>query len=253
LVKITEMKKLTYRKNKIMKTLTLLAGLLLSLGMAAQSHGEIFGKIIDENNNPVAGVIVRAENNGIVVGAATDERGIYRINGVEPGTYTVIYDLIGYSQLQVANVEVKSDQIRKLSDYTLATASYGTGGPVIIRAEKPLIDINGGTAISLGASELKNNAAANGGSLKAILTSMSSDIKTSDRGEELYFRGSRSGSVVYIIDGVKIYGSPLNIPSSGIGNITVYTGGVPAKYGDSTGGYVIIDTKSYRDAAREKK
>ncbi|MFM2316499.1 MAG: hypothetical protein RLZZ155_831, partial [Bacteroidota bacterium] len=53
--------------------------------------------------------------------------------------------------------------------------------------------------------------------------------------------------------GVKIYGSPLNIPSSGIGNITVYTGGVPAKYGDSTGGYVIIDTKSYRDAAREKK
>ena len=247
------MKKLTYRKNKIMKTLTLLAGLLLSLGMAAQSHGEIFGKIIDENNNPVAGVIVRAENNGIVVGAATDERGIYRINGVEPGTYTVIYDLIGYSQLQVANVEVKSDQIRKLSDYTLATASYGTGGPVIIRAEKPLIDINGGTAISLGASELKNNAAANGGSLKAILTSMSSDIKTSDRGEELYFRGSRSGSVVYIIDGVKIYGSPLNIPASGIGNITVYTGGVPAKYGDSTGGYVIIDTKSYRDAAREKK
>lgn len=247
------MKKLTYRKNKIMKTLTLLAGLLLSLGMAAQSHGEIFGKIIDENNNPVAGVIVRAENNGIVVGAATDERGIYRINGVEPGTYTVIYDLIGYSQLQVANVEVKSDQIRKLSDYTLAKASYGTGGPVIIRAEKSLIDINGGTAISLGASELKNNAAANGGSLKAILTSMSSDIKTSDRGEELYFRGSRSGSVVYIIDGVKIYGSPLNIPSSGIGNITVYTGGVPAKYGDSTGGYVIIDTKSYRDAAREKK
>ena len=236
-----------------MKTITLLASLLISLGMAAQSHGEIFGKIVDENNNPVAGVIVRAENNGIVVGAATDERGLYRINGVEPGTYTIFYDLIGYSQLQVSDVQVKSDQIRKLSDFTLTTASYGTGGPVIIRAEKPLIDINGGTAISLGAKELKDNAAANGGSLKAILSSMSSDIKTSDRGEELYFRGSRSGSVVYYIDGVKIYGSPLNIPSSGISNITVYTGGVPAKYGDSTGGYVIIDTKSFRDAAREKK
>lgn len=235
-----------------MKTITLLASLLISLGMAAQSHGEIFGKIIDENNNPIAGVIVRAENNGIVVGAATDDRGIYRINGVEPGTYTLFYDLIGYNQLEVSDVQVKSDQIRKLSDYTLTTATYGTG-PLIIRAEKPLIDINGGTAISLGAKELKNNAAANGGSLKAILTSMSSDIKTSDRGEELYFRGSRSGSVVYYIDGVKIYGSPLNIPSSGINNITVYTGGVPAKYGDSTGGYVIIDTKSFRDAAREKK
>jgi len=236
-----------------MKTLTLFACLLLSFSLAAQSHGEIFGKITDENNNPIAGVIVRAENGGIVVGAATDERGVYRINGVEPGTYTLFYDLIGYNQLQVSDVMVKSDQIRKLSDYTLSTASYGTGGPVIIRAEKPLIDINGGTAISLGAKELKDNAAANGGSLKAILSSMTSDIKTSDRGEELYFRGSRSGSVVYYIDGVKIYGSPLNIPSSGIANITVYTGGVPAKYGDSTGGYVIIDTKSFRDAAREKK
>ena len=235
-----------------MKAITLLASLLLSLGMAAQTHGEIFGKILDENKNPIAGVIVRAENNGIVVGAATDERGVYRINGVEPGTYTLFCDLIGYSQLQVSNVLVKSDQISKLEDYTMATANYGNGS-VIIRAGKPLIDINGGTAISLGASELKNNAAANGGSLKAILTSMSSEIKTSDRGEELYFRGSRSGSVVYYIDGVKIYGSPLNIPSSGINNITVYTGGVPAKYGDSTGGYVIIDTKSFRDCIREKK
>jgi len=88
----------------------------------------------------------------------------------------LFYDLIGYSQLQVSDVQVKSDQIRKLSDFTLTTASYGTGGPVIIRAEKPLIDINGGTAISLGARELKDNAAANGGSLKAILSSMSSDI-----------------------------------------------------------------------------
>ena len=236
-----------------MKTITLLASLLLSIGMTAQSHGEIFGKVIDENKNPITGVIVRAENNGIVVGAATDERGVYRINGVEPGTYTLFYDLIGYNQLQVSDVQVKSDQIQKLSDFTLSAASYGTGGPVIIHATKPLIDINGGTAISLGAKELKDNAAANGGSLKAILSSMSSDIKTSDRGEELYFRGSRSGSVVYYIDGVKIYGSPLNIPSSGINNITVYTGGVPAKYGDSTGGYIIIDTKSFRDAAREKK
>jgi hypothetical protein len=30
-----------------MKTITLLASLRISLGMAAQSHGEIFGKVID--------------------------------------------------------------------------------------------------------------------------------------------------------------------------------------------------------------
>jgi outer membrane receptor protein involved in Fe transport len=37
------------------------------------------------------------------------------------------------------------------------------------------------------------------------------------------------------------------IPSSAIGSISVYTGGLPAKYGDTTGGVVVIETKSYMD------
>jgi outer membrane cobalamin receptor len=74
---------------------------------------------------------------------------------------------------------------------------------------------------------------------------MISDVKTGDRGEELYFRGSRAGSVVYYIDGVKVRENVPNIPSSGIASISVYTGGMPATYGDSTGGVVVINTKSF--------
>ena len=68
---------------------------------------------------------------------------------------------------------------------------------------------------------------------------------------ELYFRGSRSDASGFYIDGVKMQGDLANIPSSAIGSITAYTGGVPAKYGDATGGIVVIETKSYFDLLRQ--
>ena len=74
----------------------------------------------------------------------------------------------------------------------------------------------------------------------------------SANGEELYFRGSRAGSVIYFIDGVKIRQNVPNIPSSGISGMQVYTGGVPAKYGDTTGGVIVVETKSYLEEYNEK-
>jgi outer membrane receptor for ferrienterochelin and colicin len=75
---------------------------------------------------------------------------------------------------------------------------------------------------------------------------MKSDVKKGTDGE-LYFRGSRTGAVQYNIDGVKMGANAARIPSSAIGSISVYTGGLPAKYGDTTGGVVVIETKSYMD------
>jgi outer membrane receptor protein involved in Fe transport len=43
------------------------------------------------------------------------------------------------------------------------------------------------------------------------------------------------------------------VPGSSIGGVTVYTGGIPAKYGDTTGGVIILETKSYFDLYREWK
>jgi Ca-activated chloride channel family protein len=67
----------------------------------------------------------------------------------------------------------------------------------------------------------------------------------------LNFRGSRSDAVNYYIDGVKVIGSP-TIPHSAMNQITVYTGGIPANYGDVTGGIISIETKSARSYAAER-
>jgi len=49
------------------------------------------------------------------------------------------------------------------------------------------------------------------------------------------------------LDGVKIAGAVPNIPPSAISSVSVYTGGLPARYGDVTGGVVVIETKSYAE------
>lgn len=67
----------------------------------------------------------------------------------------------------------------------------------------------------------------------------------------LNFRGSRFDAVYYYIDGIKVIGNP-KIPQSAINQLTVYTGGLPANYGDVTGGIISIETKSARSYAAER-
>jgi hypothetical protein len=55
--------------------------------------------------------------------------------------------------------------------------------------------------------------------------------------------------MIFMLDGVK-GNEMMNVPSCAIGRMMVYTGGIPAKYGDTLGGVVVMETKSYFDLYR---
>jgi outer membrane receptor protein involved in Fe transport len=87
--------------------------------------------------------------------------------------------------------------------------------------------------------------------LKELIGSMSSEIQVSESGD-MVIRGSRPGDLLYLIDGIKT--SEIGtMPSVAIGSLTVYTGGIPAKYGDTLGGVVAMETQSYFDLYRAWK
>ena len=77
---------------------------------------------------------------------------------------------------------------------------------------------------------------------------MSSEVRKTEDGE-LVFRGARKGDMIYLIDGVKTRDAG-SLPGVSIGRMQVYTGGLPAKYGDTLGGVVVIESKSYFDLYR---
>ena len=82
-----------------------------------------------------------------------------------------------------------------------------------------------------------------------MVASMTTDVRMTDDGQ-LVFRGARKGDMISYIDGVKMEGIQ-NVPSASLGYIMVYAGAIPAKYGDTTGGVVIMETLSYFDLLRE--
>jgi hypothetical protein len=104
----------------------------------------------------------------------------------------------------------------------------GTSSPAV------KLDINGITGWGGGTT----------GIVGSIVTSVPKVVQTNERAG-LNFSGSRVDATQYFIDGVKVIGDP-QIPQSGIEEMVVITGGVPAQYGDTTSGVVLITTKQFR-------
>lgn len=62
---------------------------------------------------------------------------------------------------------------------------------------------------------------------------------------ELNVRGARSDANIFYLDGMRVQ-SLEGIPKSYIGQMTVYTGGIPANFGDVTGGVIAMNSRPIR-------
>ncbi len=224
-------------------TCTALA-MILVMSIKAQSFGEIHGNVVDEKGAPIVGVVMLAENGVEQISYSTDSLGKFRLKALKAGEYKVSAFMMSYDTLQIKNVEVMAEKMTFLKNLVMHE-SAGVTGIVDIVYKRPELDPLNGSIVSLGAADLEHNAAIGGGNINQLLISMTPEIKASPNGEELYFRGSRAGSVIYFIDGMKVTTNNVHLPASGLSRVSVYTGGLPAKYGDTTGGVVVIESKSY--------
>ena len=229
-------------KAKSIKNIKLMAFMLFMIigsVLNAQTGGSIKGKVFKaDSTSAVPMATVKILINGEAIGVKTDFNGKFKIDAIQPGKYTLIIESPIDGKTTIAGVQVSSDQITEVDGY-LTSGVVGEVVPVIWRPKK--ININNVTKIS--SAELKNNI--NIQNPKQMLVSKSSEISM-NQDNQLIIRGSRPGDVIYYVDGVK-QTNMQNLPGVAIGGMTVYTGGVPAKYGDTTGGVVILETKGYFD------
>lgn len=227
------------------RTILMIAAVVATCGLTAQSFGEIQGRVLDANGDPMPAVAIMLEAGGKQIGEYTDGEGKYKIKPLKPGVYSLVASFIGYKDQPVQNLEVYADQICKVPEITLIEDSE-VFDPIIIVGGQDLINPEETSKISIRMTELEHSPAQK--SISQIIGLITPTAYQDPNDGELYFKGARRGANVYYIDGVKIHGNVPQIPSSGIGSITVYTGGVPASYGDATGGFVVIETKNFYDA-----
>jgi outer membrane cobalamin receptor len=124
---------------------------------------------------------------------------------------------------------------------------------VVVHAKpwvEPLIRSDDPSRMVITASQIKHNATR----LDPVdmIAKMTPGVTKAANSDELYFRGSRSGAMAYYVDGVKVTGTNPGVSPDAISRVSVYTGGLPACYGDVTGGVVAIETKSYFDLYQQR-
>jgi hypothetical protein len=233
--------------KKISATVLILCfGVFFSL---AQS-GEIKGRVFDELEKlPVPGAHVYVEIAGEKQGNVTGVDGRFTIKPLSPGTYNVHATFTGFQTALIAEVVVKPDKITFLKDIYLKEGI--DMDDIIILYIPDLMDIEEPSKMSVLAAQIdkmpdKNN-------MPMLLRSLSTEVQVSDDGKEIHFRGARANTSAFYIDGVKQVNLDNTLPSSAIGSVTVYAGGIPAKYGDLTGGVVVIESKSYFDYLNQWK
>ena len=227
----------------MVKRLLTSIGLLLSIsiGLMGQS-GTISGYVIDKDTKePIPFTAVVAQQDGIQKGgAAADIDGKYTIKPLEPGNYNIIVSAVGYKPLQINNVHVSADVIT-FQDLKLSATAEMLEEVEIVEYEVPLISKDktqsGGTVTSEEIAKMpEKSIAAVAATVAGVTTNADGTIES--------IRGQRSSGTVYYIDGIKVSGSASTaLPQSSYDQISVVLGGVPAQYGDATGGIISVTTK----------
>lgn len=228
-----------------LKKYLLAASALIAFGATAQNApGEIKGKVYNDLVEPEPYIEVWVDIAGSKkLKTETDDDGKFTLKPLDAGTYVVYATGFGYDTTIIKKVKVTSDAITYLNDIDISAA-------VVKEQTAPLID-KGEPVIHKMDQEMIAKLPTRYDA-KAMISNMTPEIKKGNDGE-LYFRGSRNGASIYYIDGVKLTGDLANLPSRAYGSVKVYTGGVPAKFGDTTGGVVAIETPSYFSLWRAEK
>ena len=117
------------------------AGLMLMPAAALAQTGAIAGSVADETGGVLPGVTVEAASPALIEGVrstVTDGAGLYTIEALRPGTYTVTFTLPGFSTFVREGIELTSDFTANVD----AQMSVGSIEETItVSGASPIIDV----------------------------------------------------------------------------------------------------------------
>ena len=216
------------------KLAILFFAVIFSAGLIAQNLTGKLSGTVSSDGEPLVGANVVLE--GTSSGAASDVNGTYYIFDVQPGTYTLRVNYIGYKAQIVSNVRVTIG-LTTIQDFEMEVAAV-EGETVEVVAEKPLIEITAtNVARSIDAEAIENYAVR---SVTAMVASQAGVVKMHDG---LHLRGSRQEEIGYTLEGASMTGAGANrvvsnaIPEA-LEAIAVQTGGFDASVGKANAGMI---------------
>ncbi len=218
----------------------------------AGTTGKVAGKVTDaKNGETLPGVTVLIE--GTSMGASTGMDGSYVILNIPPGTYNLVFNMLGYEKTTVENVRVEID-LTSTVDIKLNPAALTTA-EVVVTAERPVVakdvsssvlNIQPQSVASLPVESVSDVLA-----LQAGIQSSSSGIVVRGGGGDLVgfdALQANANQTEYLVDGFNLNDNRTGNPWSAVSlssadEIQVQTGGFNAEYGNVRSGIVNVITK----------
>jgi hypothetical protein len=122
----------------------LLGALLLAaaplFAQTGQNFGELVGKTVDDQGGLLPGVTVTLKGPALMGAptAVSNERGMYRFPAVPSGTYTLTFELAGFSKLVRSDIVVPVRQTVTVDIEMKVAALQET---VTVKGESPVVDV----------------------------------------------------------------------------------------------------------------
>jgi len=105
-----------------------------------QNFGELVGSVVDDHGGVLPGVTVTLKGPALMgtSTAVTNDRGMYRFPAVPSGTYTLTFDLSGFSRLARADIVVPVRQTVTVDTQMKVASLQET---VTVKGESPVVDV----------------------------------------------------------------------------------------------------------------
>ncbi|MFQ6676386.1 MAG: TonB-dependent receptor domain-containing protein [Fidelibacterota bacterium] len=227
--------------------------------LTAGTTGKIQGTVKDKKTGEAL-VGVNVVLQGTQQGAATDWEGYYFISNIPPGTYTVVFSMIGYRTTEVHEVKVWIDRTTDVHVQLEETAVEMEA--VVVQAERPIVQPEiTNKAISVTSEEIETMPIRESQDvlkLQAGVTQVEGSFNKvagfEARGiDQTHVRGGRSGEIAYMVDGMYVEdavyaGMGTFVNRAAIEEMKVEVGGFNAEYGEAQAAVVNIVTKEGRSA-----
>ena len=224
-------------------SLIVIFSLSVSYVLSQAGMGSIQGSVIDKDSKePIAFAKVIISQGGIIKGGAeTDFDGKFQFPSVTSGSYDVEFRSPEHQPLKLEKVSVAAEKITFLDKTELGKPDdvKQLEEVQIVAYKVPLINKDGGAS---GLTITREDIAKLPVRSAQGVASTVGGVNESESSGGLSVRGSREDASYYFIDGIKVRGSA-NLPKSALEEVTVITGGLPANYGDATGGIISVTTR----------
>ncbi|MFX0198146.1 MAG: carboxypeptidase regulatory-like domain-containing protein [Candidatus Hodarchaeota archaeon] len=224
--------------------------ILLSPSLAQITQaGALFGRASDQDERPLAGITIAIKSNVIILremSTKTNEQGIYRFPSLPPGLYDIRFIAPGLKEVHFKEVKV---DVGKTTVIDAILFPESIEEEVIVEGMAPTVDPKSNKqAFNLNLESLTNLPSPR--TLDDYFNMAPGIIaESTEFGPMSSAHGSAISENTFNLDGMNLNGPTqgtqlIEFGTDIMDEISIQSGGLPAEYGDTTGAFVNVVTKS---------